>query len=146
MISLPNPVKVLTVENYQEVLIESVVEQIQYLVDEESMELNDIIDFINQYNTDVFMERYEEYVDCGEEFSYDAVDAFIEEFGIHTFSHDAFHDSYRGQYDSKADYAYAYVSDCYSIELPGFVEIDWEATFDNMEESFCNGFVFSNQF
>ena len=36
--------------------------------------------------------------------------------------------------------------DVYGVELPSFVEVDWDATFDNMDEVFCNGYVFNSQF
>ena len=107
---------------------------------------DDMVEFINEYGQDNFLDRYEDFVTIGEEYSYDAADAFIEEFGIQSLTYDAFVDAYRGQYDSKADYAYDFVTDCYSVELPGFVEVDWEATFDNMDEVFVNGYVFNSQF
>jgi hypothetical protein len=76
-----------------------------------------------------------------------AVDAFIDQFGLHSLVDDNFQDSYRGQYDSKADYAESYVSDCYVVDLPSFLEIDWEASFDNMDVVFSsNGYVFNKQF
>ena len=83
----------------------------------------------------------------GEEYSYGAVDAFIEEFGLHSFTPSGFEDAYRGQYDTKADYAEQFTSDVYCVELPSFVEVDWEATFDNLDVVFsANGYVFDNQF
>jgi len=38
------------------------------------------------------------------------------------------------------------VTDCYSIDFPAFIEIDWENTFDNLDLIFCKGFVFSKDF
>lgn len=135
MIALPNP------------LVLS--EKVQTLFDElkeENYHDEDMIEFIQEYGQDNFFDRYVDYVAVGEEYDYQAVNAFIEEFGIQSFSQDAFNDAYRGRYSSKADYAYDYVNDVYGVELPGFVEIDWEATFDNMDEVFCNGYVFNSQF
>lgn len=145
MISLPNPTKVLTVENYRQELDVPYISAIDNRI-AENYYLGDMIDFINEHGADNFYNLYEDYCEMGEQSSYDAVDAFIEEFGIQSFNTSNFEDAYRGQWESKADYAESYVTDCYSVELPSFVEVDWEATFDNMEESFCNGYVFSNQF
>ena len=113
---------------------------------EDNYAVDDMIDFINEYGQENFFNLYEEYVAIGEEYSYGAVDAFIEEFGIQSFTQDAFNDAYRGQYDSQADYAFDFVSDVYGVELPSFVEVDWDATFDNLDEVFCNGYVFNSQF
>jgi Antirestriction protein (ArdA) len=131
--------------NYKEVYSQETVDKITELL-EDSYALEDIVEFIDETSEECFINYYEDYVTLGEEYSYGAVDAFIEEFGLRSFSPTAFEDSYRGQYDSKADYAEQYVNDCYSVDLPGFVEVDWEATFDNMDEVFCNGYVFNTQF
>ena len=137
MIALPNAAAVVLAENVQNKFDE---------LKEDNYAVDDMIDFINEYGQENFFNLYEEYVTIGEEYSYDAVDAFIEEFGIQSFTQDNFIDSYRGEYESKGDYAHDYVTGCYSTELPGFVEIDWDATFDNMDEVFCNGYVFNSQF
>ncbi len=34
---------------------------------------------------------------------------------------------------SGAEYAQQITEDCYGIDLPGFVEIDWQATWENLE-------------
>ena len=136
MISLPNP------------LVLS--EKVQTLFDElkaDSYHDEDMIEFIQEHGQENFLDRYVDYVAVGEEYDYEAVDAFIEQFGIQSFTQDAFHCAYRGQYDSKADYAYDYVNDVYSIDFPGFVEVDWDATFDNLQDvAFSNGYVFNKQF
>ena len=132
--------------NYKEVYSQETVTKIEELL-EDSYALEDIINFIDENSEEDFRKYYEEYVTVGEEYSYGAVDAFIEEFGLHTFTSSGFEDSYRGQYDSKADYAEQYASDVYSVEVPSFVEVDWEATFDNLDVVFsANGYVFNTQF
>jgi len=131
--------------NYKEVYSQETVNKITELL-EDSYCLEDIVEFIDENSEEDFRKYYEDYVTLGEEYSYGAVDAFIEEFGLYTLTTTAFEDSYRGQYDSKADYAEQYTTDCYCVDLPGFVEVDWEATFDNMNEVFCNGYVFDTQF
>ena len=104
----------------------------------------DIYDFIEQYGEDKFVEFYEDYCELGEEYNYEAVDAFIEEFGIQSLG--GFEDAYQGEWSSKGQYAENYVTDCYTTDLPGFVEVDWEATFDNMDCVYVDGFVFDTQF
>ncbi len=111
---------------------------------EDSYAVDDIYEFIAEYGESNFVEHYENYVQFGESHSYEAVDIFIDEFGIDNIQ--SFEDAYRGVWESKADYAENYVTDCHSIELPGFLEIDWENTFDNLDCVYSNGFVFDSQF
>ena len=132
--------------NYKEVYSQETVDKIEELL-ADSYALEDIVDFIDKYSEANFRSYYQNYVETGEEYSYEAVDAFIEEFGLHSLTGDNFQDSYRGQYDSKADYAESYVSDCYVVDLPSFLEIDWEASFNNLDVVFSsNGYVFDTQF
>ena len=132
--------------NYKEVYSQETVDVIEELI-AESYCLEDIVEFIDANSEADFCNFYEEYVTVGEEYSYGAVDAFIEEFGLHSLVGDNFQNSYQGQYDSKADYAESYVSDCYVVDLPSFLEIDWEASFENLDVVFSsNGYVFDNQF
>jgi len=132
--------------SYKEVYSQETVDKIEELL-EDSYALEDIIEFIDANSEEDFRTYYEVYVVVGEEYSYDAVDAFIEEFGLQSFTQSNFKDSYLGQYDSKADYAEQYTSDVYCVELPSFVEVDWEATFDNLDVVFNgNGYVFNTQF
>ena len=133
--------------NYKEVYSQETVDKIDELL-EDSYALEDIVEFIDANSEEDFRKFYEEYVTVGEEYSYEAVDAFIEEFGLQSFTPSCFEDAYRGQYDSKADYAEQYTSsDVYSVEVPSFVEVDWEATFENLDVVFNgNGYVFNTQF
>ena len=132
--------------NYKEVYSQETVDVIEELI-ADSYALEDIVDFIDKYSEAEFRNYYQTYVETGEEYSYEAVDAFIEEFGLHSLVGDHFQNSYRGQYDSKADYAESYVSDCYVVDLPSFLEIDWEASFNNLDVVFSkDGYVFDNQF
>ena len=132
--------------NYKEVYEQETVSKIEELL-EDSYALEDIVEFIDANSEEDFRTYYEVYVVVGEEYSYDAVDAFIEEFGLHSFTPSCFEDAYRGQYDSKADYAEQYTSDVYCVEVPSFVVVDWEATFESLDVVFSsNGYVFDNQF
>ena len=132
--------------NYKEVYSQETVDKIEELI-ADSYALEDIVEFIDTNSEEDFRKYYQIYVEIGEEYSYGAVDAFIEEFGLHSLVGDNFQNSYQGQYDSKADYAESYVSDCYVVDLPSFLEIDWEASFNNLDVVFSsNGYVFDNQF
>ena len=132
--------------NYKEVYEQETVDKIEELL-EDSYSLEDIVEFIDANSEADFRNFYEEYVTVGEEYSYEAVDAFIEEFGLQSFTPSCFEDAYRGQWESKAQYAENYVSDCYVVDLPGFLEIDWEASFENLGVTITeNGYVFNTQF
>ena len=124
-------------------LKESTVEFINGLVSENYAQ-DDIYDFIAEYGEDNLVQYYVNYVEIGESYSYEAADIFIEEFGIDNV--EKFEDAYRGEWNSKADYAEQFVTDCYSVDFPAFIEIDWENTFDNLDCVYVNGFVFDTQF
>jgi len=106
MIALPNPMTStdvldysnLTSENYTQFLSESIVEKIDSYL-EENFYIDDMIEFIQEYGDTAFCNHYDEYVEAGESNSYEAVDAFIEEFGVDYLG--GFEDSYRGEWSSK---------------------------------------------
>ena len=132
--------------SYKEVYSQETVDKIEELL-EDSYALEDIIEFIDANSEADFRSYYQNYVEIGEDYSYEAVDAFIDQFGIHSLVGDNFQNAHRGQYDSKADYAEQYTSDVYCVELPSFVEVDWEATFDNLDVTITeDGYVFNTQF
>lgn len=117
---------------------------------EESYAQDDMYDFINEHGEDDFVKYYEEYVGFGEEYCYEAVDAFIAAFGIECLSH--FSDAYRGSWDSEADFAEEFVNDVEG-EIPSYVVVDWEATWErNLKHDFVyevcgsQGFVFDRNF
>ena len=81
-----------------------------------------------------------------EDYDADAIKAFIEIFGEECL--EDFVDSYQGEM-SGAEFAQQITEDCYGVDLPGFVEIDWNATWENLERhdySEENGFIFSHNF
>ena len=91
-------------------------------------------------------EEYQETYDrlCGL-YGQDAVEAFLsiwEESDLEYFG-----DAYHGHYDSEADFAEQTTIDCYGLNVPSFVVIDWQATWDQglrYDYEFVNGFVFSS--
>lgn len=108
----------------------------------------DMIDFIEAFGNDNFIAYYEEYVKYGEEYSYDAVDAFVDEFGIDAIAN--FCDAFYGEYDSEEQFAEQFVGDCYAVNLQDLpVVIDWTATWESnlrYDFAFNNGFVFNKNY
>ena len=81
-----------------------------------------------------------------EDYSADAVRAFIECFG--DVSLEGFQDSYQGEMTG-AEFAQQFVEDCWCLDVPTFVEVDWQATWENLERrdfSEQDGFIFSTCF
>tara|TARA_Y100000401_G_scaffold16382_2_gene11082 strand:- start:536 stop:1174 length:639 start_codon:yes stop_codon:yes gene_type:complete len=81
-----------------------------------------------------------------EDYDVNALKSFIEVFGIQALP--SFEDAYQGEYDSGADFAEQFVTDCYSCDVPGFVDIDWEGTWANLRHDYIieEGFVFALNF
>lgn len=121
------------------------------LVNNEGYPLDDIRDFIEIHGTKAFVdghyETWEELTDNG--YAMSAVDAFVDEFGINCI--DNFEDSYCGTWGSGAEYARDLVESAWSHSMdniPGFVEIDWEKTWDNLSQDYTevDGHIFNNHF
>ena len=108
----------------------------------------DMIEFIQVYGNDNFLAYYEDYVKYGEDYSYEAVDAFIDEFGIDAIAN--FCDAYFGEYDSEEQFAEQYVGEHYITNLDDVpVVIDWTATWERnlyYDFAFNDGFVFIKNF
>jgi len=110
-------------------------------------ELLDAKGLLNKTPEPEISEEYQETYDrlCGD-YGQDAVDAFLtiwEESDLEYFE-DAFH----GRYDSEAEFAEQYVTDCWGMNnIPSFVVIDWQATWDQglrYDYEFVDGVVFLN--
>jgi hypothetical protein len=94
---------------------------------------------------EVSEEYQEEYDRLIESYPQDAVDTFIELFGEECL--ESFEDSYRGEYDSEAQYAEDDYMQCH--DLPYGLVIDWQATYDSMfadSHTFQDGYMFYDQF
>lgn len=61
--------------------------------------------------------------------------AAITEYGwdADTLSDDWMGDHFRGEWDSAADWAEEFVTDCYNLDIPSFVCVDWEGTADELD-------------
>ena len=109
-------------------------EETQELLDEYNelynWEYNDMCDFIESYGEDDFITHYETYQRLVDDYE-EVVDEFIEDFDVSSIEN--FEDMYQGQYESGAEFAEQICQDCGYItrELPSWVEIDWQKTWDN---------------
>ena len=98
-------------------------------------EYNDMVDFIKEHSEEEFVHHYETYNRLCEDYGQNLVDEFIEDFDLSTIEN--FEDMYQGQYESGADFAKQIATDCgyiksYQGDLPSWIEIDWEKTWDNL--------------
>ena len=121
------------------------------LVNNEGYPLDDIRDFIDNYGAKAFVDgHYETWEDLTDNsYSMEAIDAFVEEFGIENI--DSFEDAYCGTWGTGAEYARDLVEGGWSHSMdniPGFVEIDWEATWENLSQDYTevDGHIFNNHF
>ena len=94
-------------------------------------EYNDMVDFIKEYGETMFLTHYETYHRLVDDYGQELVDEFAEHFDVDSIEH--FEESYQGQYESGADFAEQLCQDCGYItrELPSWIEIDWQKTWDN---------------
>lgn len=135
----------ITVENYREQLNVRTISAIDNRI-ADNYYLNDMIDFINEHGAANFYNHYDEYVDTAEDYSYSAVNAFVDEFGIECVQY--FQDAYQGEYSSEEQFAEQFVNDIYG-EVPAYLVVDWTATWEqNLQYDFVinNGFVFNKNF
>jgi len=113
--------------NYRDTLAPETVEEIDRLVDG-VYALDDILVFIDENSEEDFCEYYEEYVEAGEKFGYEAVDYFINEVGDLS-DLDQFEAAYIGEYSSPARMAEDFLEDEVD-RLHYMIVVDWESTAD----------------
>ena len=94
--------------------------------------------------TNISEEYQELYEKLCENHHEEAIEAFLtiwEESDLHGFE-----DAYVGCYESEKDFAEQYTTDVYGLDVPSFVVIDWQATWDllSYDYEFVNGYVFVN--
>ena len=72
------------------------------------------------------------------------VNTFIELYGEVEIEN--FEDSYRGEFSDGAEFAEHWVNETEYLNLPDYIEIDWYATWDNLEENYTleGGYVFQD--
>ena len=76
-----------------------------------------------------------------EDYDADAIKAFIELYGEENL--ESFTDAYQGEM-SGAEFAEQLVTDCYCVDIPHFVCIDWNATWDQLSYDYDeqDGYIF----
>ena len=95
-------------------------------------------EFLKEYDEDQFVEYYEQYETLVSDYGQGLVDEYIEYYFLDAIDH--FEDAYQGEYESGADFAQQITSDCGYInrDLPSWVEIDWQATWDNLSDDYSD--------
>jgi len=108
---------------------------------EDNYALDDILEFLKEYNGDDLIAYYVDYVEQGDKVGFDVVDAFLEENDISDVAR--VEDIYMGQYNSEADFAENYYNDI--MNVPAALVIDWAETFQqslSYDYEYINGCVF----
>ena len=152
----------MTIEEYKELIkkdtikIGEDVEMTEYsdetieLIDELVADGNDhdvLENFIEEHGESYFQSYIEDYLQVVDQYEEDAVAAFLDIFDIESIG--SFCDAYQGEYESGAEFAESFVGECYSMEMPSWVEVDWQATWDNaLSYDYCesDGHIFNNNF
>lgn len=72
-----------------------------------------------------------------QEYRHAGLIAAVKEYGFDTdLTSEWMDDHYHGSWDSPAEYAENLVSDCYDMELPDFVSVDWDDTADTLGQDY----------
>ena len=127
-------------------MTDSATELFNELVDD-GHDADDLQAFIDEHGKSNFVDYIEEYLQAVDQYDEDAVAAFLDIFDIESIG--SFCDAYQGEYESGAEFAESLVSDCYSMEMPSWVEVDWQTTWDNAlsyDYSESDGYIFNNNF
>lgn len=110
--------------SYEQTLEADTIEQINALK-EEQYDLQAMLEFIDENSEKAFRFFYETYVELGERYGYEAVDAFIKLAGVDLL--DNFEDAYIGAYVSPAAFAEDFLDDEIG-RLPYYIVVDWKET------------------
>ena len=109
-------------------------EETQELLDEYNelydWEYNEMCEFIENYGETEFLTYYETYHRLVDDYGQNLIDEFAEHYDVDTVEH--FEDMYQGQFTSGGEFAEVIASDCgyVSRDMPSWIEIDWEKTWD----------------
>ena len=113
-------------------------------------EYNEMCDFIEKYGETMFLTHYETYHRLVDDYGMNLLDEFAEEFDVDSVEH--FEDMYQGQFTSGGEFAEQIATDCGYVtrELPHWIEIDWEKTWDKALSydytELSGGHIFSNSY
>jgi len=93
-------------------------------------EYNEMCEFIENYGETEFLTYYETYHRLVDDYGQNLIDEFAEHYDVDTVEH--FEDMYQGQFTSGGEFAEVIASDCgyVSRDMPSWIEIDWEKTWD----------------
>ena len=94
---------------------------------------------------DISDENQELYDELCNRYGADAIDAFLEIYDESDLN--SFEDAYQGSYESEADFAEQFTTDCYGLDIPSFVIVDWQSTWEvglRYDYDFQDGFVFAS--
>ena len=127
------------------------------ILSEETQELLDevydaelALEFIEKHGEENFVEYFEQYEKLVDDYGKELVDAYVEIYYTNGIEH--FEDMYQGQYNSGADFAEQIATDCGYItrDLPSWIEIDWQKTWDNALSydytELIGGHIFNNNY
>ena len=127
-------------------MTDSVTELFNELVDDGN-DADDLQAFIDEHGKSNFVDYIEEYLQTVDQYGEEVVSAFLDIFDIDSIG--SLSDAYQGDYESGAEFAESLVNDCYSMDMPSWVEVDWQATWDNAlsyDYSESDGHIFNNNF
>ena len=119
-------------------MTDSVTELFNELVDD-GHDADDLQAFIDEYGKSQFVDYIEEYLQAVDEYNEEVVESFLEIFDIDSIGN--LSESYQGQYDSGAEFAEQLAQDCCEvpIEMSSWIEIDWKASWDNLDYDYTEG-------
>jgi hypothetical protein len=110
---------------YRETLAPETVAEIDRLVDN-SYALDDILVFIDEHSEEEFRDYYEEYVEAGETYGYEAVDYFVND--VDDLANlDKFTYAYIGEFSSPGEMASYFFDDEWN-QLDYRICVDWKET------------------
>ena len=113
-------------------------------------EYNEMCEFIENYGETMFLTHYETYHRLVDDYGLNLLDEFADEFDVDCVEN--FEDMYQGQFTSGGEFAEQIATDCGYVtrELPHWIEIDWEKTWDKALSydytELSGGHIFSNSY
>jgi hypothetical protein len=132
--------------NYKEIFATETVEKIDELL-EDNYALDDILEFVDQNSEADLVAYYEDYCTAGENIGYDVVDEFVKYHGMSYVEY--VEEAFQGIYRDEASFAEEYYENVYGDNIPAFVVVDWQATWDSSlryDYDFIDSYVFSSNF
>ena len=132
---------------YKDTLKPATVEFIEENCIEGEYALDDALEFIDEHGEDDFLTFYDTYIEQGEKVGYDVVDAFIKENGIVNVEY--CEDAFAGCYSSEADFVEEILDEVMDVEIPVWVVIDHQATWDaslRFDYDFVDGYMFRSDY